>query len=232
MTLSKRDIKLLLCLLGIAVFLALYLGVYNRYVEKSEKIRTEIEALKPELRQLQEYDSAKAAYTRDIEDARAVMNGLSPRYPNDVRAEDKIMFVADLEREVGLRVSAASFTDPLLLLDFPGVAEEDGGAYSIVPLSAYSSGISLSCTMTYPQLKKALTYIYGLGPMHSVGSVSVSFDGATGELYGSMNIDKYYITGADGAYYPTRVPSCPLGTDNIFGSITAASAETPPLPQP
>ena len=224
MTISKRDLKLILCLAGIVVFLALYLGVYNHFNAKAEETRTATAALTPELDELRGYSANQQTYTDGIAAAQATVSELSYRYPNDVRAEDKIMFISALERQLGLSVSAASFSEPAPLLDFSTIRENETG-YETVPVSAFSSGMSLSCILTYPELKSALSYIYDQSYVHSLESVSVSFDSTTGELYGTMNIQKYFITGEDGAYHPTEVPSYPLGTNNIFGSITSTPAQ-------
>jgi hypothetical protein len=228
MTISKRDAKLLLCLLGIGIFLLFYLAVYGNLNSQAEKVRADTAALMPELTELRGYNTNRETYQKGIDDAKALISELSVRYPNDVRAEDKIMFASALEQQVGLHISDASFSDPVLLLEFPTV-QENGDSHVTVPLSAYSSGMSISCTMTYPELKAAINYVYSQGYVQSLDSVSVSFDSATGELYGSMSILKYYITGADSTYHPTEVPDFPTGTNNIFSSITTAPA-TPAQP--
>ena len=230
MTISKRDAKLLLCLAGILIFLALYLLVYTKFEEKTEAVRAETAALTPELQELRDHKANEAAYQTGIEESRAAITELSGHYPNDVRVEDKIMFAANMERTLGLSISAASFSEPAALLEFNGIEEREDGGYATMPLTAWSTGSSLSCSMTYPALKAAVDHLYAQQSATVLDSLSVSYDAATGELFGTMNLNQYFITGADGAYYPTQTPSFPVGTDNIFGTVTAVPVAPPAAP--
>jgi len=223
MTISKRDTKLLLCLAGIVIFLLFYLLGYNHFNDLRDETEAATAALMPELEELRGYKENEATYQQGITDSKDLIDELSDRYPNDVRAEDKIMFASDMEKNLGLSISAASFSEPVSLLDFNGIKTADDGTYATLPLSAWSTGSSLSCAMTYAQFKNAVDYIYAQQDITALDSVAVSYDAGTGELFGTMSVTHYYITGADDAYHQTVVPSFPLGTDNIFGTVTGTN---------
>jgi len=227
MTISKRDTKLLLCLAGIVIFLLFYLLGYNHFNDLRDETEAATAALMPELEELRGYKANEEQYRIGIEDSNAVIEELSVRYPNDVRSEDQIMFASNMEKQVGLSVTSASFSEAVALLDFSGVSEQEDGSHQAIPLHAFSKGMSMSCSMTYPELKRALGYLYEQNNITALDSLTVSYDSATGELFGSMNIQNYYITGADDAYYPTQTPSFPTGTSNIFGTVTTAPNPAP-----
>lgn len=71
MTISKRDAKLLLCLLGIGIFLLFYLAVYGNLNSQAEKVRADTAALMPELTELRGYNTNRETYQKGIDDAKA-----------------------------------------------------------------------------------------------------------------------------------------------------------------
>jgi hypothetical protein len=153
-------------------------------------------------------------------------------YPSDVRPEDEIMYAVDLEDEVGLSISSAAFGDPELVMQLRGIMEADDGSYTVVPLSAYRSTMDCACTLNYQELKNAVDYINFTQDCTRLNNVSVSYDSETGELMGTISIDKYFITGLDDEYHETYVPPMSLGTDNIFGTITTSETGTAETPAP
>ena len=52
-----------------------------------------------------------------------------------------------------------------------------------------------------------------------VDTVTASYDGATGNLIGSMTINMYTVAGTERMYKEPYVPAMFMGTPNIFGTI-------------
>ena len=220
MTISKRDKMLLLCLVGFGVFLALYLGVHNPFNAKRDEINFQINELQPRLAQLKEYDANKDRYESEIAAAKMTIAQLGSFLPREVREEDLIMLAIALEDEVGITVGTAMFTKPAVMLEFDTVVELENGGYKTQPVTAWGNGMAVSYASTYPQLKEAVRYVYSRSLLTTLKSVNIGYDSSTGELFGSMEIDKYFVTGIDDAYQPTQIPPVAQGTPNIFGSIT------------
>jgi len=230
MTLSKKDIKLLFILGGVLAFVLSYFVIFTSITEKTDTIESEIAQLEPRLKELQGHLDKLNAYKVGIEANRASIEKLMPRFPNAIRAEDKIMYAVNLEKEAGLDVSNVDFTDPVAVLELKGVLEDenDKDKYSVMDLKAFCSSMAISTTLDYEQLKKSIKYIYATPNYTTLNSVNVSYDSTTGRLTGGMNIDKYYITGVDDTYKETYVPDMPMGTDNIFNTVGEAVEEEVP----
>ncbi|HWP79926.1 MAG TPA: hypothetical protein VN446_04730 [Candidatus Acidoferrum sp.] len=219
-TISKRDRMLLMILAGIVVFIGLYLGVYNRFVSMRDTVLAEIDEMTPRLETLREYAANQAKYQAEIEAAKTVIDTLRAEFPREVRPEDLIMLSTQLEDDVGMTIGTVSFAKPVAVLEFNNVVEKEAGSYQTAPVTAWNKAMSLSCTLTYPQLKETVRYLYSLPLATTLEAVSVSYDSSTGELFGSMSVNKYYMTGIDDAYQETQIPPVSQGTPNIFGSIT------------
>lgn len=229
MNISKRDLRLILILLSILIFVMTYFFVYSSFTTKEETVRAEIKALEPSLTEVQNYYNNLGVYQQTIEADTKVIADELVRYPNEVRSEDLIMYAVNLEDEVGLAVQTAAFSGPQLVMAIRGMLDDGNGNVAAIPLSAYRNAMSISATLTYQQLKSMIDYINYTKSSAKLNTVNVSYNAETGELMGTMIIDRYFIAGGDYKYRETEVPVMGLGTDNIFGTITTV-IEAPPVP--
>lgn len=220
MNISKRDLKLLLLLLGILIFIGTYVFVYNHFNDQTTSIESDITTLTPRLEQLQGYYNNLSTYQEGIESCKTDLASGMSSYPNDVRSEDAIMYAVNLEKEIGVTISSASFGDAVSLMSIRGVVSNEDGSYTITPFNANYKAITYSFNLSYQQLKNTINYINRTANCTKLDNVSISYDSETGELNGSITVNKYYITGADTLYHATDVPSVSIGTDNIFHTIT------------
>lgn len=226
MTISKRDAKLLLILLGIIVLLVCYLAVYSPYTTRADSVRSETEALRPTLEQLQSYSQNLDAYKADTETAKTAIADALTRYPTDVRQEDLIMYTVDMADRTGLSVDSISTDTPAALLQFTENTENADGTLTPRTLTAFTRSATLSCSMTYSALKSMIDYISTSALRTALDSVTVSYDSETAGLTGTVTFDKYFITGDGDTYTATDVPSTALGRDNLFGTLTPAATGT------
>jgi len=224
MTISKRDAKLLLILLGIIILLVGYLAVYNPYVGKTEAVQAETAALQPELSELQGYYQNLDSYYAGIDSAADSMAEELENYPTDVRPEDLVMYTISLEEKIGLDVTSIIFSGVDPIMDFQTVFANEDGSYSTRDVSAFRSGMTISCSLGYQEMKDMIDYLTETPFRTALDTVSVSFNSETGKLIGTATIVKYFVAGADEVYVATEVPTVPIGTDDIFGTF-AVSAE-------
>ena len=223
MTISKRDAKLLLILLGIIILLVGYLAVYNPYVGKTETVEAESAALQPELAELQGYYSNLDSYYAGIDDAADTVQEELEKYPSDVRPEDLIMYVISLEDKIGLDITSIVFSGVDPIITFQTVDENEDGTYAVRDVSAFRSGMTVSCSLGYQEMKDMIDYLADTPLRTALDTVSVSFNSETGKLVGTATINKYFVAGADEEYVATEVPTVPIGTDDIFGTFTVSA---------
>ena len=227
MTISKRDAKLLLILLGIIILLMSYLAVYNPYLEKIEAVEAETAALRPELEKLQGYYQNLNVYQAGIDSASETMTAELANYPSDIRAEDLIMYAVSLENKVGVKVTGITFSEPQPILSFQTISETSDGGWDAVDLTAYRTGMTVSCSLGYQALKDMADYLADTQYRTALDTVSVSFNSESGELIGTAGINKYFVASGTEDYQATEVPKVSIGTDDIFSTIgiTASGQE-------
>ncbi len=230
MNISKRDLRLVLILLSILIFILAYFLVYSKYETRTGEVETQKKELQTKLSQLQGYSNKLGEYEQAIESNKQTIKNEIAHYPNDVRSEELIMYAVDLEDEVGLSISTASFSGPQLVMPLRAILERDGTTENLT-LTAYRNTLSITAELTYQQLKSFIDYINYTTYVTKLNTANLSFDSETGELMSTIIIDKFFITGADAEYYETEVPVMGYGTENIFGTITKAepAAETAEL---
>lgn len=217
--LQKREIRLILILLALVILVVSYVWGYTNFSQKAEDMQSEINELKPRLAELREHEANINNYRDYINTAGVELSESQTPYPNDVRSENFIMYSVQMENNLGIMVSSASFAAPSLLLEFAGIRENGDGSYSGLSLQGYLASMSLSATMTYEQMKSMISFVYRDAEPTAISSLSISYDSSTGALTGSVVINKYFITGIDDSYNETNVPRVPQGTDNLFSTI-------------
>ncbi|MEA4895323.1 MAG: hypothetical protein VB064_08670 [Oscillospiraceae bacterium] len=230
MKISKHDQKLILVLLGIAVFLAAYLGICKTFNGRRDELISQIAALQAETAILNEYAASESSYQTEINKIGDSISEELAKYPTDVRSEDLIMYVTELETNLGISVGSISIASPEVVSKFT-VPEKSGGSYMLEPVAAVKTALTISCSLSYGQLKKLIDYVNLNSGKADISDVSVSYDSQTGGLTGTVTIEKYFISSTDYTYTPTNIPSVDKGTDNPFGTLTVpAIASASPSP--
>ena len=226
---STNDKRLLFILLGLAVFLASYFGISKVYSAKQAVVETEISALAPQLETLRAYSQAQEKYKAEIEAMGANIATQLAAYPGDMRSEDLIMFVNELESKVGIKVNGFSIVSPELVsaLSLPAQADSGQSAYEA---TAFKTGITASCSMDYAQMKNLVTYIYAAQDRTNVDNIALSYSSTSGALSASLTLSRYFIVSSDYVYDETKLPAINRGTENLFGTVTAGA--TAPTDQP
>jgi hypothetical protein len=219
MTISKRDIKLIMIVLGAAILIACYYLVILNYQDQTEALESEIKTLGERLDVLEGHYERIPEYENAIAEDKAVIREALGHYFNDERPEDFIMFATALENELGLYVSTISFSEPVPVYDISGVADTED--YTVPAeaksISTYMVSSTIEATMSYGEMKNALDFIYSQKDVTTLESLSLDYNSTTGEIDGSFVVNKYYITGADDTYRETIIPHIEIGGSGLFG---------------
>lgn len=221
MTLSKRDIKLLFILLGAVFLLIGYFAVYSPYTAKAETVESETNELKPRLEELRGYFQNLDVYEKDINSAKQTIRTEMKRYPSDVRPENMILYAQTIRQNFGVDITGLSFDTPLSILTFQGV-EQQGDDTQVRELTAFRRSMTITCNLSYRQLKDMIAYINSTEQRTAVDSVNISYDSESGELTGDATLVQYFITGEGDKYIAAEVPDVELGRENLFGTMSGA----------
>lgn len=227
MKISKRDAQLLIGLIGVlAVFLS-YQFVFRNFQEKKEAMQPEIVSLESRVGELENIYANIDNYQAGIKEMNQEMTGFYSEFPADIRYEDGIMFVTDMENDNEyMKVSQISFGEAEQIYTVsPTEADtqteplETGETSPVMTPVLYKVPLGISHQVTYKGLKEMIAYINENGQSMGIESVSVSYDNTTGILVGSTMIDMFKVTGTNNVYTAPNVPVIPTGSDNIFGTI-------------
>lgn len=221
MTLQKKDIKLIIVLVGVLVLVIAYFAVFRTYRDKTDDLQSQIDSLQPELQQLREYDDHKQEYLDGIdaykENAKSIMSSL----PSSIWTEDQIMFLSMMEDDLDIEAQSEAFSDPTVLTQFSGTPLADIDNYNDkVDMTAQKYQTTLSVNMDYNKFKDFIDYIYDEENMTGIDSVSLSYNAEDADLGISTVINQYSLS-YDGAEEETHsVPEVSSGVSDPFGTIS------------
>lgn len=220
MSMSKSTVKYVLMILGIIIFLAVYFLVYMDLTDKTDALNTEIATLNTRLDQLNGYNDKAASLKSSIDENKTIISDALVKYYSAETPEDFIMFATALEETLEADISTLSFKEPEPVYTLRGV--KDSGDYTVpaepMMLTGYRLSSTLDGTMTYPQMKAALDFISAQPDVTKLDSLNLNYDSATGLIFGSFAIDKYYITGRDIQAHQAVVPYTDIGKSVLIGS--------------
>jgi hypothetical protein len=220
LTVQKRDVKILLVLLGVLFLAASYWFVYNPLSQQADSLQAQTQDLKPRLNTLRGYYHDLDTYQNAITQTKNTVEKERSRYPDDVRPENMIMYADQLRNNFGIDIQELSFEDPVPCLEFKGF-QEGGNKNDPLNLTAYQRSMTVKCGVGYAELKKLIDFVYQTDHRTSVDTVNVSFDSKTGKLTGDVMLNQYFIAGTGNAYVPAQVPDVEKGREDLFGTVSA-----------
>lgn len=253
MKLRKQDVNLLIAVIGILIAVCCYFFVYTKLNDKTEVLEAENAALQQEVDRLQELEDNKQEYLDKTAAMNEEMTEIKSHFAPAYRAEDQILYVDSIEKTFSTDVSAVgmpgssmievAYTAPEIVTADSAVAQteeaaegeaaegEEAAPEEAAPAPAatpdnylYCSPVSISFIASYASIKDVIKALNEDNMRKSIDAVSLSFDGETGDLAGSMSFKMYSMTGTDAVYETPVITNVPAGTGNIFNSAEKKSA--------
>lgn len=236
MSISKKDLKLLLYVGGILAIVLVYFNIFSPTLENNKILVQENIELQAQVERLEELDKNKEVYLEETADMRSEIAEIYSIFPADIKEETTIMYANMLEGISDLEVSAIGISSRNQLYAMlegntqagtadttdAGTVAETAGQHAGEPRAAlYDRQVTYTFTVSYEGFKKVVRRIQEETEKRNVENVTLSFDSSTGRLVGSMLVNMYAMDGSEieKVYVEPEVPPMPLGTDNIFGTI-------------
>lgn len=252
MKVSKKDLKLLIGLVGVLCLVCVYFLVYKPLGEKTTKLTSENATLKSRVSELQALTEQKEFFESEIVRMEAENNEIRNRFPADVRSEDVIMLATDLANASPAEMNSVSMEEPEDVYHLGGLAAQqtvnaqatntqtadaqtaaDAATQptTVAPVEQpaaaeqvlYGRKIQLNYKCNYDELKRGIQYLFDSTDRRIVGAVNATYDVSTGMLDVSLGTGLYYLTGTQREYTEPNIPYIPQGTDNIFGTLDLPS---------
>lgn len=99
--------------------------------------------------------------------------------------------------------------------------DENGNPVSESGIYLVNQPVTYLASYDVSQMKSAVAYIVENYNRSVIKEINLVFDTSKGKLAGSMNVNKYYISGTDKTYEAPEFPGVSIGTDNLFATLNA-----------
>ena len=224
MKITKRDLGVLMILVGVLVAFITYQMSFTKTMAEVEKLQEDQKVLSQKIKDLEPikqqkdfYEAEMLRYAQEIEDIVA-------EYPVNVIYEDGIMYIVNMRDEIGTKVTSLT-VNPATVVN--SVKDGDGKEYKLLKATeslAYEAS-------DYAELKDLLNYIYKENEFKNIiTAVSMSFNTTKGSIAGSLNISLYAMDDGSRVYEPIEIPEevfaeDNIGVDSIFGETEEAEEE-------
>ena len=221
MQLQKKDIKLIIVLVGVLILVVAYFVVYRNYDQQTQDLQSQIDSLQPELQQLREYDEHKQEYLDGTEAYKENMKSIMSSLPTSVWTEDQIMLARRMEEDLDITDTSESFADPIVVTQFKGTPLDDIDNYSDqVDMTSNKYQMTLAADMDYSQMKDFLDYVYDEDYMTGLDSITMNYDAEKADLSVSAVINQYTLSYQDAPEEDHKVPEVSKGVHDPFGTYT------------
>lgn len=231
MKVAKRDVLLLLGLIGILLGVGAYFLVYQPTMEDAEALEQENQELQARINDLSSKMENKDSYIAQTESMLEEMEKIFEKFPVDVREEDGVMLAISQELIAPMMINSVGITacEPVVLQnseedvdhtyeideieeyeaqegigDDP-VSASDAAANGVdnsnMPSILMDRSVTMNYLVAYDGLKRGIKSISMQDNRMSINNLTVSYDEATGLLSGTTVVDMYCIPGQPGKEY-------------------------------
>ena len=225
LNLSKRDIKILLAILGLVAVVASFYLVYTPAKERREAIEAQNIELQNQVSRLEELNASKAEYEQSIIDMNQEITALTTEFPAATKEEDGVYFAHLMETSVAgdVNISAVTLGNPevVLVTEVPNAevdasTVEGGAATTVSEYTMYRTRNAFVYSTGYNGMKNLVNVINNQTDKITIQTLSVSYDTATGLLSGTVDANFFTMEGTTREYTKPNLPQVNEGTSNIF----------------
>jgi len=216
---KRKDVQLLIGLLGILLAVVSWQFIYNPNIEEAETITAENDTLKVTIKELEDLNANRETYISETESMKQTSFEIIDRFPAAFLMEDEIMYLYNMENVTHNQIVVPNISF--------GTQNEVpySGTLTVGEYQLQDDGIKLvtaqdniTFSTTYTGLKNVIKHIYGIPGRKSISNVGLTA-GADGYLSGNMTVDFYALFGTEKLYSPLDIKGVQLGKSNIFGVL-------------
>lgn len=231
MKVSKKDVLLLLALLGILAVVSSYMLVFQPTMEKSEALKQENLQLEQRIADLQSKKENKDSYESQTVQMRREMEEIYQLFPVDVREENAIVLALNQELLAPMEVQSVTID---ALLEVPVVEAQDEempdatyeieeveeiedatgtqeaptpetgdtqGEAGMNPFHLMNRKVTLNYEVSYEGLKRSVKNICMQTDRMVIDNLSVVYDEQTGLLNGTTVVNMFCVPEQEGKEY-------------------------------
>ena len=248
MKVSKRDVLLLVGLIGVLAVVCSYFLVFQPTMEKAEKLEEENTKLEERIADLQNKSDNRDTYESETAQMRLEMEEIYQLFPVDVREENAVLLAINQELLAPLEVESVTID---ALVEVPFVAEMDEEEHSatyeieeveeiedatgpqdeptpdtveqstdsVNPFHLMNRKTTINYEVSSEGLKRSVKNICMQTDRMVIDNLTVVYDETTGLLRGTTTVNMFCVPDQeDKEYEEPDFGGVLLGTDNIFGT--------------
>lgn len=228
MSISKKDAQLLIGFSGVLIAVLVFWFLYKPLTEKTEVLRNENVQLTARVAQLEEMAANESNYLNETQRMNSEIAQTYNLFPSNVLTEDVIYFALNQEMVAPLTVQgiAIDASAQVYAVSQNAVSQNEvvqGNPSNVV---LFDQPATFSYLSSYEGFKRSLDNICNNQNRMTIESVTAAYDNTTGLLTGSTKVNMYYLTGTGKGYIAPDFSNVPVGTSNLFGTVTIPSENT------
>lgn len=224
---TKKEKKLLLYAAGLLSVVLVYFFIVKPQKEERAELENTGETLVSELKQVKQYAENQTYYEQKTASMQQEIDAVLAQFPAWITEEKTIMYADMLEDDTDIYIPNISIGNSNYLYTLG----QESGETAETGISLYGTPVVYTFTVSYDDMKKVVRMIQENEEKCNIETLTVSYNGAGGNLVGTMTVNMYAVTGAGKEYVTPDVPSMILGTDNIFGTLSASGNDFDAVPR-
>ena len=215
LTMSKRDLNILLVFLGIVVLLISYSFICNHFRTLEEATIAETARLSPNLAQLRSHKLNIALYEQEIEASKETIAHLRELHPDIVLPEEFIQLAVALESQIDIDIRSIT-THGIEAVSHFILPDSDGNP---ALHDAYRQSFTFTAALGYDAFKDMIKKIYAENERITLDNCSVSYNAEDALLDATVTVSQIFVNDGSYIYQPVAVPAGRIGTSNPFGTL-------------
>ena len=220
MSLSNRDKKLLLILVGVLLVAVAYFMVFSPKNTEYSALKMQTSNLETQLSKLKELEANRVQYEEEIKKMSGEIANLTAEFPADTKDEDGIFFGYNMETNAvnDVHYSSIALGNPEVVVVTTVPTEGEVASETVSEYTMFRTRNSYVYKASYQGLKNSLLAINQATDKVTVQSMNASFDSETGLLMGTFDLNFFTMVGTEREYTAPVLPQVELSTNNIFGT--------------
>ncbi len=216
MKVSKRDLGIILILLGLIVAFLSYQFSFRPALEERDELKTECETLQAELDALTDFGMDEQYILTQTGAYEKELNDLVASYPVKYTYEDAIMYLYNFENgdKYNVLFPKYNITETYVINSHTGDVNNVSKTY-VYGMSTIDTEYRIgSCK----ELRSFISNVYGDGYKKNIESISMLFEPTTGIITGNMKINMFSMTDlVNNEYEEPEIPAVEMKPPCIFG---------------
>ncbi len=225
MKVSRRDLSLIMVVVGLLVAFLSYQFVFKPSMKERDKVIEERKELDKQYDDLKPVLDNQQQYATTIENTSQKLSDLVKKFPAAYLYEDGILYLRDLEKKDNMKVFFETFTitESTLVDTYTGLVGQDTKTYVLgnsTIASTFTLGNSKDEKSGYKDMKTLISTIYADSQPKNIETIVLNFNNINGLVSGSMLMNMYSLIDGTNAYEEPDMPKLPVGLeDGVFGPI-------------